>query len=369
MTKIAAHSAIHTHDDHDHDDHPHDHGDHSHDHSHEHDYTHDEHQHGILETIASALHLPGHHHEHGNTDVSLLNNEEGIQAVKWALVILGITTLLQTLVYLQSGSVALLGDTVHNLGDALNSIPLWIAFLLARRPPNKRYTYGYGRSEDIAGVIVVISIGFSALYILSESIQKLQHPQTPTHLLWVAAASVIGFIGNEAVALLRIRVGRQIDSAALVADGLHARADGLTSLSVLVAAGGTALGFPILDAIIGILMGILILFITRDAAISMWYRLMDAVDPQLIEQAEAKIREHEEIKAIHALQLRYVGHQLRGELLLGVESTLTVAESETVIDHIRHELYHLLPALADVTIGILPEQTFYQESGHHHHVQ
>jgi len=367
MTNPVSHSHEshdHTHDDHDHDHHSHDshdhtHGDHDHD-SHDHD-----HQHGLLAGIASTLHVPGFHHEHGTLEANFTDNAVAISTVKWAFVILGVTTLLQVIVYLASGSVALLGDTVHNLGDALNSIPLWIAFILARRPANKRYTYGYGRAEDIAGLLIVVSIGFSAFYILSESIQKLQHPQPPQALGWLALAAIIGFIGNEAVALLQIRVGRRIQSAALIADGLHARTDGWTSLAVLVAAGGAALGFPIVDPLIGIVMGIVILFITWDAARAMWYRLMDAVDPKLTEQVEAKLHDYPTVERVDGVHLRYVGHQLRAELQVAVAPTLTVAETTTITDQIRHDLFHLLPSLADVTIGLSASNSEFH-SGHHH---
>jgi cation diffusion facilitator family transporter len=361
------HDHEHTHDghqhDHDHDGHHHDHDDHDHshdDHEHEHD-----HQHGLLAGIASALHVPGFSHDHGTLEANFTDNAVAIQTVKWAFVILAVTTLLQVVVYLASGSVALLGDTVHNLGDALNSIPLLIAFMLARRPANKRYTYGYGRAEDVAGLLIVVSIAFSAFYILSESIQKLQHPQPPQALGWLALAAIIGFIGNEAVALLQIRVGRRIQSAAMIADGLHARTDGWTSLGVLVAAGGTALGFPILDPLIGIVMGILILFIAWNAARSMWYRLMDAVDPKLTEQVETKLHDYSAIERVDGIHLRYVGHQLRAELQVALAPTLTVAEAAAITDHVRHDLFHLLPALSDVTIGLAPSNVPFQ-SGHHH---
>lgn len=342
---------------HTHEDHEHAHEDHNHSgHSH---------QQGFLVGLASALHVPGFQHDHGSLEARFTDNEVAIRTVKWALVILGMTTLFQVVIYLASGSVALLGDTVHNLGDALNSIPLWIAFVLARRPANKRYTYGYGRAEDIAGLAIVVSIGFSAFYILSESIQKLQHPQQPQQLGWLALAAIIGFVGNEAVALLQIRVGKRINSAAMIADGLHARTDGWTSLAVLVAAGGTALGFPILDPIIGILMGILILFITWDAARSMWYRLMDAVDPALTEQVEAKLRQYPMLERVDRVHLRYIGHQLRAEIRVAVAPTLTVAETTAIIDPIRHDLFHLLPALADVTIA-LTSANVETHTGHHH---
>ncbi len=348
MSNPISHQA-HTHDGHEH-------GHEDHDHSH---------QHGLLAGIASTLHVPGFQHDHGGLEANFTDNAVAIRTVKWAFVILGLTTLLQIIVYLASGSVALLGDTVHNLGDALNSIPLWIAFVLARRPANKRYTYGYGRAEDIAGLIIVVSIGFSAVYILSESIQKLQHPQPPQALGWLVVASIIGFIGNEAVALLQIRVGRRIQSAALIADGLHARADGWTSLAVLVAAVGAALGFPIIDPLIGILMSIVILFITWDAARSMWYRLMDAVDPKLTTQLETKLREFQAVERVDKVHLRYVGHQLRAEIELAINSTLTVAESTSIIDDIRHQLFHLLPSLADITIG-LSASDVEPQTGHHH---
>ena len=351
MSEPISHSA------HSHDGHEHTHGEHDH-----HDHSH---QHGLLASIASALHVPGFSHDHGTLEAGFTENAVAISTVKWALVILGVTTLLQVIVYLASGSVALLGDTVHNLGDALNSIPLWIAFVLARRPANKRYTYGYGRAEDIAGLLVVVSIGFSALYILSESIQKLQHPQQPQALGWLALAAVIGFVGNEAVALLQLRVGRRIQSAAMIADGLHARTDGWTSLAVLVAAGGAALGFPIVDPLIGIFMGILILFITWDAARSMWYRLMDAVDPALTAQVEAKLRDYPAVVRVDAVQLRFVGHLLRAEIQAAVAPTLTVAYTTTLTDQIRHDLFHVLPALANVTIGLTSSAVPHQ-SGHQH---
>lgn len=299
----------------------------------------------------------------------MFENDLAIRTVKLALLALGVTTLIQIFIYAASGSVALLGDTVHNLGDALNSVPLWIAFVLAKRKPDKRYTYGYGRAEDAAGLLIVVSIALSAAYILWESFQKLINPQPITNLGWVAAAAVVGFLGNEAVALLQIRVGRKIGSEAMVADGLHARTDGLTSLAVLIAAGGAALGFPILDPLIGLLIGVAIVFITRSAAISVWRRLMDGVDPGLVEEADAKIREHRDIKTIHRLQMRYLGHRLYAEVLVAVDLSLTVAQTEAVTDHIRHELYHVLPNLADVTIGVVawqPAQNeYHQESAHH----
>ena len=326
-----------------------------------------------METIGAALHLPGFTHTHSYTelaaDPAMRDNELGIRTVKLALLALGVTTLIQIAIYIASGSVALLGDTVHNLGDALNSVPLWLAFVLARRRANRRYTYGYGRAEDVAGLLIVVSIAFSAAYILWESVQKLINPQPIEYPGWIALAAVIGFLGNEAVAVLEIRTGRRIGSEAMVADGLHARTDGFTSLAVLVAAAAVWLGFPILHPIIGLLIGVAIVFITRDAAVAMWHRLMDAVDPEMIETVEQIIQEHDEIKAIPRLQMRWLGHRLYAEATLALDASLTVAQGEAIADHITHHLYHALPALAGAAIAAVPWDASTlvhgQESAHH----
>lgn len=341
---------VHVHHDHDHDHHHGDHDHHHHDHNHHHEGG------NLLTTIAAALHLPGYTHEHSYTglagDSALRDNQLGIRTVKYALLALGITTVLQIIIYIASGSVALLADTVHNLGDALNSIPLWIAFVLARRLPNKRYTYGYGRAEDIAGLFIVISIAFSAAYILWESIQKLINPQPLDNLGWVALAALIGFAGNEIVALMQIRVGRKIGSEAMVADGLHARTDGLTSLAVLIAVAGTLLGFPILDPIIGLVIGVAIVGITWNATKSMWYRLMSAVDPHLVEQTEHRLQEHPEVKQIDRLQMQWIGHRLHVEMSLKVDGSLSFAQSDELRHHLAHHLEHDLPNLGGVTIEL-----------------
>jgi cation diffusion facilitator family transporter len=372
--------ADHDHHDHDHPhdhdhDHPHDH-DHDHPHDHDHDHPHDhDHDHGnsIWAKIGAALHLPGfsHTHDHGEIvrSVSPEDNNLAIRTVWLALLALGATTIIQVFIVVASGSVALLADTVHNLGDALNSIPLLIAFYLARRAANRRYTYGFNRAEDIAGILIVVSIGFSATYILWESLQKLLNPQPLTNLPWVAAAAIVGFIGNEIVALLQIRVGRRIGSQAMIADGLHARTDGLTSLAVLVAVAGSALGFPIVDPLVGLLIGVTIVFITRDAALAVWYRLMDAVDPRMVEQVEQAIREHHEVRAIHRLQMRWLGHQLYVEGVLELDPTLSFAQSAEISDHVRHHLHHVLPRMSKATISAVPwngdERSHSRESQHH----
>lgn len=282
----------------------------------------------------------------------MLTNRLGTRALLWSLLLLAATTVVQFIVYAASGSVALLADTVHNLGDALNSVPLLIAFWLARRPATKRYTYGFARAEDLGGLLVVVSILFSAGYILWEVGQKFANPTPIQNSGWVILAAIIGFLGNEAVARLETRVGTQIGSEAMVVDGRHARIDGLTSLAVLPAIFGSAVGLPILDPIFGVLIGIAILFITRDATISIWHRLMDAVDPATTDQVHALIRQAPRVRGIHALRLRWVGHSLWVEAKLDLDPHLTTSEIETLLIEIAHTLRDQVPNLDEVNLSI-----------------
>lgn len=321
--------------------------------------------------IASALHLPGysHTHERPPANDAIYADKLGIRTVQIAFVLLAVTTIIQFVIYLTSGSVALLADTIHNLGDALNSLPLWIAFVLARRAANRRYTYGYNRAEDLAGLVIVASIVFSAGYILWESVQKLLHPQPLTHLAWVAAAAVIGFVGNLGVGLIQLRVGRQIGSEAMIADGRHAQTDSLTSLAVLIAVAGTLLGYPIVDPIVGLLMSVVIMLIAREAIIAVWHRMMDAVDPRLIDDAEKVLRSHPEIKQVVRLQMRWVGHRLHADIIAALDEKLTLSECDKLTDHVRHHLLHELPYLSEALISVVPwnEETlsYWEESRHH----
>lgn len=340
-------------------DHDHDHAaSHGHDHGHRHD---DGHQHddsgggGIIGVIGAALHLPGFGHDHDHSpgiDSAIVDNQLGIRTVWVALFALGITTVLQIVIYVSSGSVALLADTVHNLGDALNSIPLLVAFYLARRAATRRYTYGFGRAEDIAGILIVISIGFSATYILVESVTKLINPEPLTNLPWIAAAALVGFVGNELVAMMQIRVGRHIGSSAMVADGQHARIDGLTSLAVLVAVFGTVIGLPILDPIVGIFIGLAIVGITWNAIKAVWFRLMDAVDPEIIHQMEHAVEDVDGVRQFSGLRAHWIGHRLHAEVTIHVDETLTLTEAHQITAQTREALHRALPHLSEVVIQL-----------------
>ena len=229
----------------------------------------------------------GHSHDPADqVDGTLEASDAGRRAVLISLGVLAGTAALQAVVVVLSSSVALFGDTLHNLADALTAVPLLIAFRLARRTPTRRYTYGYGRAEDLAGVFVIAMIALSSLAAGWVAIARLIHPHGVDHLWAVAAAAVVGFVGNEVVARYRITVGRRIGSAALVADGLHARTDGFTSLAVLIGAGGVAVGWQRADPLIGLVITVAILGVLRSAARQVFARLMDAVDPSLVDQIE-----------------------------------------------------------------------------------
>ena len=328
--------------------------DHDHDHEHGHEHGHEDGQ-GILAKIREAIpFLHGHSHGEANIDDAMESSERGIWALKVSLVVLGLTAVFQLGIVFISGSAALFADTIHNFSDALTAVPLWIAFVLGRRAASRRYTYGYGRAEDIAGVVILLMIIFSAALAGYESLTKLLDPQPLSNVGWVIAAAIIGFIGNEAVAIFRIRVGNEIGSAALVADGQHARVDGLTSLAVLFGAVGSLLGFPLADPIVGLLITIAILFIVRDTAVTMWRRLMDAVEPEVVESIEQAASSVPGVMEAHDVRVRWLGHRLQTELHITVDEDLPTRESHRIAEEVRHTLAHAQPRLATITVHVDP---------------
>jgi cation diffusion facilitator family transporter len=294
-----------------------------------------------------------HGHSHGVLDPSIATTERGIWAVKWSFVILAVTTALQLAVVAVSGSVALLADTIHNFGDAGTAIPLWVAFVLARRKPTPAFTYGYGRAEDLAGVLVVLIILVSAIVAGWQAIDRLIHPQPISKLGWVVLAGIVGFIGNEAVAVFRIRVGREIQSAALVADGYHARTDGLTSLAVVAGAIGVWFGFPLADPIVGLLITVAILGIVWQSGRAVFTRMLDGVEPGITAEVRHAAEHVTGIQRVVDLKARWLGHRLHVDLVIALPVTLSLAEAETIASKLRQELLAHLPALgsAHITFG------------------
>ncbi len=305
--------------------------------------------HAVSETVG------GHSHDHADqVDDALEADAAGRRALVISLVGLAATAVLQAVVVAFSGSVALLGDTLHNFADALTAVPLLVAFTLARRAPTKRHTYGYGRAEDLGGLFVVAMIALSSGLAAFESVRRFVHPQDVTHLWAVGGAAVVGFVGNEVAARYRIKVGRRIGSAALVADGLHARTDGFTSLAVLLGAGGVAIGWRWADPAVGLLITVAILGVLRSAVRQVGSRLMDAVDPALVDAASAAIRSVDGIDGVRYLRIRWVGHTLRAEADVTVDPQLSVAAGHDLAHHAEEHLLADVPHLTAATIHVSP---------------
>ncbi|MBI1805208.1 MAG: cation transporter [Ignavibacteriae bacterium] len=304
----------------------------------------------------SATEHPSHGHSHGIIDPSIVTTQRGIWAVKWSFVVLFATAFLQIVVVLLSHSVALLADTIHNVGDAATAIPLWIAFTLARLKPNKRFSYGYGRVEDLAGVAVVLTILISAVVAGYEAINRFFHPSEVGYLGAVVAASIIGFLGNEGVAVFRIKVGKQIGSAALVADGYHARVDGWTSLAVLFGAVGVWLGYPVADPLVGIGITVAIIFIVWQSSKAVFIRLLDGVEPELLEEITHTAHHVDGVENVGETRARWIGHRLHAEINIAVHSHLSVNDGHEIAKEVRHQLLHHLKHLGDVIVHVDPEE-------------
>ncbi|MGW2110293.1 cation diffusion facilitator family transporter [Streptomyces sp. NPDC001948] len=314
---------------------------------------------------AGHLLVPHSHESADKLDAALEASARGMRALWVSLAVLGVTAAAQAVIVVISGSVALLGDTVHNAADALTAVPLGIAFLLGRRAATRRFTYGYGRAEDLAGIVIVATIAASAVFAAWTAIDRLVDPREMQHLWVVAAAAVTGFIGNEWVARYRIRVGRQIGSAALVADGLHARTDGYTSLAVLLSAGGAALGWRLADPVVGLLITAAILLVLRDAAREVFRRVMDAVDPALVDAAETALRQVPGVREVGGLRLRWIGHRLRAEADIVIDGHLSVRAGHRIAVEAEHALLHAVPKLVAAVIHTDVEPDTGERDPHH----
>ncbi|MET0714301.1 MAG: cation diffusion facilitator family transporter [Mycetocola sp.] len=330
-----------------------------HPHDHDHDSNHGSvgHSHPTgIKGFVYGLFVPHSHDAADSIDDALEASKEGVRALKISLLILLATTALQLGVVLISDSVALLADTIHNFSDALTAVPLWIAFILGRRTATRRYTFGYGRAEDLAGLFIVAVVALSAVLAAWQSIDRLLNPQPLHNLWWVLVAGVIGFMGNEAVAIYRIRVGRKIGSAALVADGVHARTDGFTSLAVVLGAIGVMLGFPLADPIVGLIISAAIIVLLWGTVKSIGRRLMDGIEPELVDRAEAALTASADVHDVQKLQLRWVGHRLHGAAVVKVADE-TLSDVEQVIHAAEHRLAEALPNLDEMIIRAVTTDT------------
>jgi cation diffusion facilitator family transporter len=313
-------------------------------------------------------HLLSHDHDHGPGGNSVFDSgAAGIRATKVSLIALGVTALFQAVIVVISGSVALLSDTLHNVTDALTAIPLWIAFSLGRRRPTRTYTYGLNRVEDIAGLVIIAAIGATAILVIWESIQRLIDPRPMDHIAWVIAAGIVGALGNELVARYRIRVGRMIGSEALVTDGQHARTDALTSLAVVVAAIGAAFGAAWVDPVAGLVVAAGIVWLLVRSARRMSRRLLDGVEPELVDEVESTIRGVADVGDVTNLQVRWHGHQLHVAASIAVDADLTVKEGHTTAHDVEHALHHQFsfPVTALIHVDPIGASDAHDATAHH----
>ena len=313
------------------------------------------------EPVGDRLRRQGH--SHGAMDRVVLTSRRGIWATKVSLVVLIATAAMQVVIVVYTGSVALLADTIHNFGDAATALPLWAAFTLARRRPTRRFTYGFGRAEDLAGLIIVVAILITGIVAAYVSINRLSDPPDIDFIWAVVVASIVGFVGNEGVALFRIKVGKEIGSAALVADGLHARVDGLTSLAVLVGAVGVWLGAPLADPIVGLVISVAIFRIVFESGKSVIARLLDGVEPGVIDEVREVLQATDGVEEVTEVRVRWLGHSLLAEVNLSVPPDLTVEKGHQIAQEAHHQLMHQLQYLSNATVHVDPVGS----SGEEHH--
>ena len=338
-------------------------------HPHDHDEEHVHDRSGGLGHFLAELFGTHSHDAKDSLDLALEASRDGIRAVALSLVILLLTAGVQAIVVVSSRSVALLGDTLHNAADALTAVPLWLAFRLGRRAPTSRFTYGYGKAEDLAGIAVIVLIASSAGFAGYEAINRLIHPEKVFHLGFVMAAAVVGAVGNELVAQYRIRVGRRIGSAALEADGIHARTDGVTSLLVLVGAVAVALGAQWADPVVGLLITAAILVVGYQAVRSVGQRLLDVVDPAIVERISEIVRAVDGVDAVTEIRARWAGHRLLAQVRLSVDGASSVSTAHEIAEVAHHELLHGISNLSDAIIHVDPSGVGFDPhtaTSHHH---
>ena len=306
-----------------------------------------------------------HGHTHGAVNSQVLASERGIWATKISLATLLLTAIVQLVIVGFTGSVALLADTIHNFGDAATAIPLWAAFTLSRRAPTKRFNYGYGRAEDLAGLLILVAILTSGVLAAYESVRRLSDPPDIEYIWVVALAAVIGFAGNEAVAIFRMKIGKEIGSAALIADGQHARVDGLTSLSVLFGVVGVWMGYPLADPIVGLVISVAILRIVVETAKSVFSRLLDGVEPEVSDDVRNVAEDTGGVQEVAEIRVRWLGHKMLAEVNIAVDPGLSVTAGHDIALEVHHRLLHQLKYLSNATVHVDPVGLVGEE--HHGH--
>lgn len=310
--------------------------------------------HAAAQNAGSSGHGHGHGHSHLPSDNMAASTREGLRVVAIATAGMFVVAAVELGFFAVSQSAGLLSDALHNLGDVLTTIAIWVAFLVARRPATRRYTYGYSRAEDLAGAFITLVIVASAGLAAWESYRRLITNAVPTQVGWGIAAALFGFVGNEALAQYKIRAGRRLNSQPLIADGQHSRIDGITSLA---AAAGLLLeyfGVRHADPVAGLLISVAILYILVEVGRDVFRRLMDAVDPEVIEQVRMEAMGVPGVQEVADIRARWAGRRLYVAFNIGADSTLTLAQAHAIAERARQEVLAHVAGAAIVDIHVDP---------------
>ncbi|MFA5891887.1 MAG: cation diffusion facilitator family transporter [Actinomycetota bacterium] len=302
-----------------------------------------------------------------------------LRAIWISAALLGITAVFQVVVVIVSGSAGLLADTLDNIGDVITTIALALAFLAARRAADHRYTYGYQRFEDLAGVFIVLVIWTSALYAGWESYRKLTGVHEVTSIGLAITAALFGAVTNEIAAQYKIRVGRRIGSQPLIADGKHARTDALASVAAFAGLLGVHFGFKAADPIAGLVITVAIGAIAWDASRHVLARLLDAVDPEIVRRAGEVARATPGVAECGSVQARWAGRSLYVTITVAADGDLPLSAAHEIAEQVHHHIVHDLPGVAQVDVHVDPWEVHppqdhpgghgeaQEHPGHHHH--
>jgi cation diffusion facilitator family transporter len=319
-------------------------------------------------------HRHGHGHRHAHAPVPLAGTpggeDQGLRAVKVSAAGLALTAAVEFAFVAASGSVALLADGLHNLGDVFTTVTLWVAFRVGRRQPDRGHTFGFARAEDVAGVLVVLAIAASAVVAAGQSMAKLAGGvpalRNPG---WALAAALVGVAGNEAVARYKLTVGRRINSVPLEADGRHSRVDGLASLAAAAGIAGAWAGWPAADPLAGLLLSAVIAWVLVGTTRDVLARLLDRVDPEVIDEVEAAAASVAGVEAVHGTRARWVGRSLHVLVHAEVDPDLPLRAAHDIGERVRHAIFHAVAGVAAVDLHLDPagvdEHDSHGETLHH----
>ncbi len=282
------------------------------------------------------------------------NRARAMRAIAVSSIGLLFTSTLELAVVVFSGSVALLADGLHNLGDVFTTVGVYFGFRTSRRAPTRRYPYGYGRAEDLAGILIVAAIWGSAVLAGLQSFEKLLSGRGTSHLTLGMLAAVIGIVGNQLVARYKMRVGRAIKSAPLIVDARHSRLDAIASFGALIGLIGVALGFRQADPIAGFAITALIVHIGIDATRDVVSRLMDVHDDELAGEVASIARAIPGVRGLGDLRVRWLGRQAEVRLVIHVPPTMPMTEAHELAHRVQDRLRTQLPDTREITVEPAP---------------